>query len=133
MSISVEQLEEYYKSNPDAMEPKFNGDAKKAAEAYKNLEATLTKTRQELASLKTKESTETHQAGNQGTNTDSSRNEPVSPSTKPLTEGLTIPDPPKTNVWDKVDSDMRDTGMISEETAAELKANGVPDLSLIHI
>jgi hypothetical protein len=131
MSISVEQLEEYYKSNPEAMEPKFNGDARKAAEAYKNLEVTLTKTRQELASLKTQQSTETHQAGKQETSTDSSRNEPVPSSTKPLTEGLTIPDPPKTSVWDKVDADMRDSGVISEETAAELKANGVPD-HLIH-
>jgi hypothetical protein len=129
MSISVEQLEDYYKNNPEAMEPKFNGDAKKAAEAYKNLESALTKTKQELAQLKN--STEARQVTeNKVVTTDSSRNEPVPTSIQPL-DGLKIPDPPKSNVWDKVDTDMRDHGVISEETAAELKANGVPD-HLIH-
>lgn len=129
MSISAEELENYYKNNPEAMEPKFNGDAKKAAEAYKNLESTLTKTKQELAQLKN--STEARQGTeNKVAETGFSRNEPVSTSIPPM-DGLKIPDPPKTNVWDKVDSDMRDSGTISEETAADLKAAGVPD-HLIH-
>lgn len=124
---SEEEIEQYYTENPQAIDPKFNGDPKKAAESYKALEAALTKTRQELAEAK-KQVTAVPEQSKTVQPEGLSRNGPSeSASTVDVTGGLTIPDPPKVDIWSEVEKDLKSTGDISEDTRAKLKQNGVPE------
>lgn len=123
---STEEIEQYYNDNPQAIDPKFNGDPKKAAESYKALEAALTKTRQELAETK-KQVTAVPEQSNVVQPEGLSRNGPSeSASVTDVADGLTIPDPPKINVWAEVEKDLKTNGDISDATRELLQENGVP-------
>ena len=125
--MTKESLESYFKANPQAMDPKFGGDASKAAESIVNLNAAFTKTSQELAALK--KATNASDTPDPNTNTpDPSRNGPGAGATGSGSDGLTIPEPPKIDaVWEEVEASVKSTGGISPEIAAKMVAAGIPD------
>jgi hypothetical protein len=126
MSMTKESLESYFKANPTAMDPKFGGDASKAAESVVNLQAAYTKTSQELAAIKKTATTPTPDPNT--TTPDLSRNGSGNDATGSLPDGLSIPEPPKVaDVWVEVETSVKQTGGISDEIATKMVAAGIPE------
>lgn len=126
--MTVESLEQYFTSNPNAIDPKFSGDAKKAAESVVNLQSAFTKTSQELADLK-RQQVNTQTPDPNTTTADPSRNGPAGGTTQGSSlDGLSIPEPPKVeNVWSKIESSVKELGEVSDEIVAEAIAAGIPE------
>lgn len=115
-----EQLVEFFKANPTAMDPKYGGDPVKAAESIANLQATYTKTAQELSELKKK--------------TEAVTTAPVTTTEGTTTGGiekpieLQIPTAPSSPQWaDLVDKDLREHGSITPATVEAMTKAGIPD------
>jgi hypothetical protein len=122
MAISVESMTAYFTANPSAIDPKFGGDAAKAAESIVNLQAAYTQTSQKLAALEKQKQTGDPNTAGEG----SSRNE--SSTTTAGSGGLVIPEPPSTaSVWTEVDASVRATGTIDDALAKKMTDAGVPE------
>jgi hypothetical protein len=108
--------EKWAKSNAANLPPQFGGDPEKFIASYKEMRATLTRTQQENATLKSPPSAE----------------EPV-PEKAQLPPSLTVPDKPVPPTspqfdWDKVGHELVSTGDLSVETRANIqKTMNVPD------
>ena len=114
-------IEGYFKSNPTAIDPKFNGDASAAAASYMELQKKFTQVSQELAGLKkTEQPTPPPQAP-----------DTAKPDEPPVTAdpSLKIPPPPKEpdpvsaaeQAWTKATAEFAQDGNVSKETRELLK------------
>lgn len=111
--LELQAVEKYAKSNPNNLPPQFNGDADKFIESYKELRKTLTKSQQELATLK-KGATNEPRVEPQATQV----NETPVPSTFiPKTEPTTEPSPKE---WEELGNELRTKGDLTPETRANL-------------
>lgn len=106
--------ESWARSNPNNLPPQFNGDPEKFLASYKEMRATLTRTQQELASVK------------------KPANEPVNQE-KPVQspDSLKIPDKPvepSNEEWMKWGGEIISSGDISSDSRAAIKKRfGIPD------
>jgi len=123
--LELRSVEKYANANPEALPPQFKGDPKKFVESYKELRKTLTKTQQELATIKKpKEQTP-----------DAELMESLpSEETTPPTDQLAIPQVPQTKEqptqedWEAWGNELRRTGNIGQESREKIKKRfGIPD------
>lgn len=111
--LELQAVEKYAKSNPNNLPPQFNGDADKFIESYKELRKTLTKSQQELATLK-KGATNESRVEPQATQVSET---PVPSTFIPKNEPTTEPSPKE---WEELGNELRTKGDLTPETRANL-------------
>jgi len=117
-SVSV-----YAHANPDALPDQFKGDPEKFLASYKELRKTLTKTQQELATIRKQPKGETPNAA------------PMeSPSQETNPADLTVPSPSQTTEqptkeeWDAWGQELRTKGQLGPESRESIKKKyNIPD------
>lgn len=116
VDAELQAAELWAKANPNNLPPQFNGDPDKFMASYKEMRATLTRTQQENAKLK------------------SAEKPPVEEKEIKPPESLTVPkktEPetqPSTEDWSNWGSEITQTGNLAEETRAKIRARfNIPD------